>query len=156
MSKYRRRLMLYNFANKEGNEWDGHVDTTSPWWNKNTITGTFPSWVSAADKSIIDAYPYVLYTSGSFYPRWICSTKPIFVVYGGHGSFYPVVDIKNSVASNQSDNTSAINLQPIASTDWAKAKFPTQMSENYYKNKGLYWSTAYVKIGEVPCYKWTS
>ena len=151
MSKYRRRLMLYNFANKEGNEWDGHVDTTSSWWNKNTITGTFPSWVSAADKSIIDAYPYVLYTSGAYYPRWICSTKPIFVVAGSYGSFYPVVDINNTMCSNSTSG--AIGLAPATTLS---AYFNTQLTTSYYKNKNVYWNTAYVKIGSVAASKWVS
>ena len=144
--------MLYNFANKRGNEWDGHVDTTSPWWNKNTITGTFPSWVSAVDKSIIDAYPYVLYTSGAYYPRWICSNKPFFVVKGNYGSFYPIVDVNNTYCSNQNDSSNPIALS--LANIWSQ--FNTQMSANYYKNKTQYWNAAYVKIGEVPCYKWVS
>ena len=146
----RRRYLIAKRINV-GNEWDGHIDTGTPLWAANSVTGTFPTWVTDADKTIINSYPYVLYTSGAYYPRWICSTKPIFVVMGGYGSFRPVVDINNTMCSNATSG--AIGL--TAATTWSNC-FNTQLTANYYKNTRAYWNTAYVKIGEVPCYKWTS
>ena len=143
--------MSYNFANKRGNEWDGHIDTGTPLWAANSVTGTFPTWVTGADKAIIDSYPYVLYTSGAYYPRWICSTKPIFVVKGGYGSFSPVVDINNTMCSNSASG--AIGLTAATTLS---AYFNTQLTTSYYKNKNVYWNTAYVKIGSVAVYKWVS
>ena len=136
---------------KNGNEWTGHVDTTTPRWDANSVTGIIPTWVSDSDKAIIDSYPYVLYTSGAYYPRWICSTKPIFVVAGSYGSFYPIIDVNNSVCSNAASGALALS----AASSWS-TYFNTQMSTSYYKNKSVYWNTAYVKIGSVAIYIWTS
>ena len=146
----RRAIMMKK--KKTSNEWDGHVDTTTPWWAANSVTGTFPTWVSDADKAIINSYPYVLYTSGAYYPRWICSTKPIFVVAGTYGSFCPVVDINNTMCSNAASGVISLS----SATAWS-TYFNTQMSTNYYyKDKNVYWNTAYVKIGSIAAYKWTS
>ena len=148
-----RRRYLMAKSKKIGNEWDGHIDTGTPWWAANTVTGTFPTWASDADKAIINSYPYVLYTSGAYYPRWICSTKPIFVVAGSYGSFYPVVDINNTMCSNSTSG--AVGLTAATTSTWL-TYFNTKLTTNYYKNKGLYWNTAYVKIGPVAASKWTS
>ena len=148
----RRRYLIAKRMNV-GNEWDGHIDTGTPLFAANSVTGTFPTWVTDADKAIINSYPYVLYTSSAYYPRWICSTKPIFVVTGSYGSFYPVVDINNTMCSNATSG--AIGLAP-ATTAWVISYFNTQLTTSYYKNKSVYWNTAYVKIGPVAASKWVS
>ena len=143
----RRRYLM----TKTGNEWDGHIDTGTPLWAANSVTGTFPTWVTDADKAIIDSYPYVLYTSGTYDIRWICSTKPIFAIMVSRRSFYPVVDINNTMCSNSASG--AIGL--TAATTWS-TYFKTQLTANYYRNKSVYYDTAYVKIGSVAASKWVT
>ena len=146
----RRRYLIAKRMNV-GNEWDSHIDTGTPLFAANSVTGTFPTWVTDADKTIIDSYPYVLYTSGAYYPRWICSTEPIFAVMGGYGSFRPVVDINNAMCSNATSGD--VGLTP-ATMSWAISYFNTQLTTSYYKDKYVYWNTAYVKIGLVAASKW--
>lgn len=144
----RRYLMAKRIA--VGNEWDGHIDTGTPFWAANSVTGTFPTWVTDADKTIINSYPYVLCTSDTYYyPRWICSTKPIFVVTGSYKSYYPVIDINNTMCSNS--KSGAIGL--VAATTWS-SNFDTKLTTNYYKNKVTYWSATYVRVGSVAASKW--
>lgn len=143
----RRRYLM----TKTGNEWDGHIDTGTTLWAANSVTGTFPTWVTDADKAIIDSYPYVLYTSGKYDIRWICSTKPIFAIMVSSRSFFPVVDINNTMCSNSASGVIGLT----AATTWSPY-FKPRLTENYYRCKSVYYDTAYVKIGSVAASKWVT
>ena len=148
MSIFRRRIIMAQVD--IGNEWEDYVNTSMIKQDRNTVSGTIPNNLT---DDIIAQFPYILYTSGAYYPRWICSTEPIFYVGGSWGSFYPVVNIAKTYVSNQQDNEELV-LQKITDASWAMAFFTTQFTEHYYKNKNAYWNTSYLQIGDVPMYAW--
>ena len=148
VSIFRRKIITMQKVG--GNEWEGHIDTSRFRQDSNTVSGTRPANLP---DDIIAQFPYILYTHGAYYPRWLFSTEPIFHVPGNWGSFCPVVNIEHTYICNLQDNDPLV-LDKLSESSWGMDLFNTQLTEHYYKDKSVYWGTDYLQIGDIPMYLW--